>query len=781
MRCPHCKFENSGTAKFCSECGKSLEDSAVEQSLGDAKTRSGGGAGGDEAAQLSMQPTVPPKSQAAVASPDGEGVLIGGRYEIQRPLGQGGMGAVWLAKDTREGMGGRLVAVKRILDADDRGVQRFLRESETIANLNHQSIRAVFDRGEDEAGHFLVMEYVDGMTLQERVAREGALEGEAFSDLARGLGRALSYAHKRSVIHRDVKPANVLISEDGTPKLADFGLARMGHDSDLSMTGFGMGTLDYASPEQRRDAKSADHRSDIYGLGATLYFAAVGETPKTVRESRVPARWRTVILKCLEEKPEDRYFSADEFVEALLGSGSETDPSAAPVPQPTPTGTFACPSCEHPNPSEVKFCQSCGAGLFEPCPQCKAEWRTGVRHCGSCGVDMPAWSRSVEHLQAASRHLAAHAYGRAEKEAKLALEAVAGHEAPEAILKEARKKKAAAKRERSAAREGDGAGGYEDAEKHWRAVLELVPEDEEALQAIAALPERIRARDFLSTQVRLQKDVDGGNLDGAQELFLQLKTLAGDGDGQAVSKAAGHVRDLKARVRAARRRRLVRATGAALATVAAITVTWFGWAWNDNGRIQSEAEAQIRAGRFVEAGSALRKLHSVLVPRDDLRRDRVLDRVALHEEAMRRWPDADLPRPLRADLRDLTVPELSILSSLNDQLLEWAEAVVLGDPTVYLARLDILTPEQVVRRDAVVERSDLCETLRDRWPEDDIPEALMVRLRDLKVEESEILASYNDLLLGKAEGLMLDDPTVYLARLDILTPEQVVRRDAVVE
>jgi serine/threonine protein kinase len=170
------------------------------------------------------------------------------------------MGAVYLATDTKPGMGGREVAIKRILDADDRGVQRFLRESETIASLNHQNIRAVHDRGEDTEGHYLVMEYIDGETLHDRVAKNGALDDSAFADLARGLGRALSFAHKRSVIHRDVKPANVMFTGDGTPKLTDFGLARMGHESDLSMTGYGMGTLDYASPEQRRDAKSADQR-----------------------------------------------------------------------------------------------------------------------------------------------------------------------------------------------------------------------------------------------------------------------------------------------------------------------------------------------------------------------------------------------------------------------------------------------------------------------------------------------------------------------------------------
>ncbi|MBC8328814.1 MAG: serine/threonine protein kinase, partial [Planctomycetes bacterium] len=231
-----------------------------------------GAPGPSSGAGLSLQPTLGDPQARAEAEPTG--ALIADRYETLRTLGQGGMGAVYLARDTKPGMGNREVAIKRILDADDQGVQRFLRESSTIAALNHQNIRAVHDRGEDDHGHYLVMEYVEGETLHDRVARDGALGDDAFLGLARGLAKALAFAHRKGVIHRDVKPANVLFAADGTPKLTDFGLARMGHDSDLSLTGYGMGTLDYASPEQRRDAKSADHRSDIYGLGATLYFAA---------------------------------------------------------------------------------------------------------------------------------------------------------------------------------------------------------------------------------------------------------------------------------------------------------------------------------------------------------------------------------------------------------------------------------------------------------------------------------------------------------------------------
>jgi eukaryotic-like serine/threonine-protein kinase len=370
MRCPTCGFENSGTAKFCAECGVRIAPASSSAQI--------------PGAELSLQPTLgpAPAADSPASTPSAES-LFADRYQVQRTLGQGGMGAVYLATDTKPGMGGRGVAIKRILDADDQGVQRFLRESETIATLNHQNIRAVYDRGEDAQGHFLVMEYIDGETLHDRVAKNGALDDSAFADLAQGLGKALSFAHKKSVIHRDVKPANVMFTGDGTPKLTDFGLARMGHESDLSMTGYGMGTLDYASPEQRRDAKSADHRSDIYGLGATLYFATTGESPKTIRESRIPIRWRSVILKCLEEKPEIRYFSIDDLLNEI-----QSTHRVHPEPTTSSSESLTCSSCGYENPLGTRFCRSCGQGLVEECPSCHEEVFSGGEFCGNCGQDL---------------------------------------------------------------------------------------------------------------------------------------------------------------------------------------------------------------------------------------------------------------------------------------------------------------------------------------------------------------------------------------------------------
>ena len=714
MRCPTCGFENSGGHRFCGGCGLAVSDT--------------------ETPELSLQPTLgsgpPPDSQAALA---GSESLIANRYRVQRTLGQGGMGAVYLATDTKPGMGGREVAIKRILDADDQGVQRFLRESSTIATLNHQNIRAVHDRGEDDHGHYLVMEYVEGETLHDRVARGGALGDETFLELAQGLAQALAFAHRKGVIHRDVKPANVMFTGDGTPKLTDFGLARMGYDSDLSLTGYGMGTLDYASPEQRRDAKSADHRSDIYGLGATLYFAATGETPKVVRSERIPMKWRSVVLKCLEEKPEHRYFSVDDFLRELEDSSQKGATSAAaPAPQ-VAEGSFACPSCGHANSAEKKFCLSCGMGLFLTCPKCGGEEREGTRYCGSCGTDIPAWRDAEEHLQAARKHLEAHAFGRAAKEAKLALEAVPGMEAARVLAKEAKQKQDVVRTARETARGFEAEEAFEKAEEPWRDLLGIVPDDEEALQALANHPERIRERDFRRAVGAAKERLAAADLQGLVERLPLVAELAGEADEEQVAllredarslrahqvrqgltevealleggrleKVKGQLTELDAVLsdggealgqdsdlqegleqaradlrrrerelavadRAARRRRVLLSAVTALMAVAAALGVWFSWAWRDNSRILSEAEAHIEAGRFEQVEATLGSLHGGIVPVGAGRRDASARRAELWEDLDGRWPGSTLPGDVLAQLRSPDSSESQIRSDFLGQ------------------------------------------------------------------------------------------------------------------
>jgi len=249
---------------------------------------------------------------------------ISDRYEILEELGRGGMGVVYRAKDLKLG---RVVALKRILRSFDTGVARFLQEARAIARLNHQNVVIVHDTGEDNIGPWLVMEYVEGgKTLKERVEQDGALPAEEVTSIGLALCRALSHAHRAGVIHRDVKPGNVLVTPDGVLKLSDFGLAREGRGEDLSITGNAMGTGGFAAPEQMEDAKSVDHRADIFGLGAMLFQLATGKKPHVVKADMIPEQFREVILKAISERPEDRFFDINEMAVKLSVCGEKKKP-----------------------------------------------------------------------------------------------------------------------------------------------------------------------------------------------------------------------------------------------------------------------------------------------------------------------------------------------------------------------------------------------------------------------------------------------------------------------
>ncbi|MBI4604136.1 MAG: protein kinase, partial [Planctomycetes bacterium] len=272
--CPSCGAENPASLKFCGECGARLKgrevspaapDPGPDRSLSAERTlrpgapvEAGLGPGPDPSLTLSDQRTLRavPDGPAALASATAP--AAGGRYRVVAKLGQGGMGVVWKAEDLRF-TPPRVVALKRLLasDAANRGaIARFLQEAGAVAQLNHLNIVTVHDVGEDAEGHYIVMEYVEGKTLADLIRQKGKLPVEDAVRLLRGIGTALSYAHRKRVVHRDIKPGNVLVAHDGTPKVLDFGLARVGGGSELSVTGYGMGTVDYASPEQKRDAKA---------------------------------------------------------------------------------------------------------------------------------------------------------------------------------------------------------------------------------------------------------------------------------------------------------------------------------------------------------------------------------------------------------------------------------------------------------------------------------------------------------------------------------------------
>ena len=261
-----------------------------------------------------------------------------GRYELTHLIARGGMAQVYRAMDRQLE---RPVALKVLfpeLSVDRTFVERFRREAQAAANLSHPNIVPVFDWGEDDGSYFIVMEYVEGRPLSAVLRDPQRMPPRQIATIGAGVAAALAFAHRHGVVHRDVKPGNVLITPDGDVKVTDFGIARaMNTEESLTQTGAVMGTAAYFSPEQA-EGKGVDSRSDIYSLGVVLYEMAVGRPPftgdspvavasKHVRDMpvlpreanpTVPPALEAVIMKAMAKNPDDRYGSAEELRADLL-------------------------------------------------------------------------------------------------------------------------------------------------------------------------------------------------------------------------------------------------------------------------------------------------------------------------------------------------------------------------------------------------------------------------------------------------------------------------------
>jgi serine/threonine-protein kinase len=261
------------------------------------------------------------------------------RYAVERTLGQGGMATVWLARDLRYN---RLVALK-VLDApaDRMGAERFLREIALAARLQHPHIVSVYDSGQTAGCLWFTMPYIEGESVRDRLKREGALPPADAVRIAREAARALQYAHEQGVIHRDVKPENILLTHDGSSLVADFGIARPqtaeARAQHLTTTGLVVGTPLYMSPEQAGGSDAVDARTDVYSLGCTLYEMLTGGPPfradsvhgvivkhltvaPTLRggaAGRIPVALRPVLARALAKAPSERYPTAAAFERAL--------------------------------------------------------------------------------------------------------------------------------------------------------------------------------------------------------------------------------------------------------------------------------------------------------------------------------------------------------------------------------------------------------------------------------------------------------------------------------
>jgi eukaryotic-like serine/threonine-protein kinase len=212
--------------------------------------------------------------------------LIAGRYQVVRAIGRGGMGTVWLCRDE---ILGREVAVKQIGALPGESApetKRAMREARSAAALNHPNAVAVYDVVDHDGRPWLVMEYVEGQTLADEISRDGRLSPQRVADIGAQLAGALARAHERRIVHRDIKPGNVLIDRAGRPKISDFGIARGHGDDQLTATGFVTGTPGYLSPELACGADPAS-ASDVWALGATLYSAVEGQPPYEPRSNPI--------------------------------------------------------------------------------------------------------------------------------------------------------------------------------------------------------------------------------------------------------------------------------------------------------------------------------------------------------------------------------------------------------------------------------------------------------------------------------------------------------------
>jgi serine/threonine-protein kinase len=292
--------------------------------------------------------------------------LFDGRYRIVRKLGTGGMANVYLAEDE---VLGRRVAIKILNDrhaGDDQFVERFRREAKNAASLSHPNIVSIYDRGEAEGTYYIAMEYLDGRSLKELIVARGPAPVNVAIDYARQILAAIRFAHRHGIVHRDIKPHNVLVDGEGRLKVTDFGIARAG-TSQMTEAGSIIGTAQYLSPEQAKGAP-VDQTSDLYSVGVVLYELLTGVVPfsgdtpveiamkhlssapeaPSAKRAEIPRDLDMIVLRALAKDPADRYQTAEEMDADLarVARGAAVSPATeeaatAIISRPPPTAVTA--------------------------------------------------------------------------------------------------------------------------------------------------------------------------------------------------------------------------------------------------------------------------------------------------------------------------------------------------------------------------------------------------------------------------------------------------------
>lgn len=264
------------------------------------------------------------------------GEILGGRYEILKRIGSGGMADVYMAKDQKLNRKVAVKVLKREYVDDEKFLKKFQREAQAIASLTHPNIVNVYDVGAENGVNYIVMELAGGITLKEYIKKKGCISPQETVDISIQIASAISHAHNHHIIHRDIKPQNILISEDGMIKVTDFGIAKAANSNTVTSTATAIGSVHYISPEQAK-GRFCDEKSDIYSLGITIYEMVTGKVPfdhengvtialmhlqndivppSEIKEG-IPDSLEKIILKCVMKKPEERYQTAEELIEDL--------------------------------------------------------------------------------------------------------------------------------------------------------------------------------------------------------------------------------------------------------------------------------------------------------------------------------------------------------------------------------------------------------------------------------------------------------------------------------
>lgn len=352
-------------------------------------------------------------------------------YEILQPLGKGGMG---LVMEGRQISLGRRVAIKFLMPSLTRNrvfVERFEREAEALARLSHPNIVTIFERGRTLQGVYFIMEFVEGpgggapqdlrMLLNQRRLTIAEVKQFALQVI-----RALGYAHQQGIVHRDIKPGNVMIDRHGNAKVADFGIASIDSQRQglqLTVPSTPLGTSDYMAPEQRDNATKIDQRADVYSVGVLLYEMITGELPRGAYQppsQSVPGidpGWDQLVELTLQPRPEKRLGDMEELARRIelipiitTGSGQVADASLNELmPNADMSDTSVnlfCAECGIGVAREARFCPACRATQWAQCPRCNRTIHAGLRFCPSCGDDIQSYRMSQKYTETARDALA---------------------------------------------------------------------------------------------------------------------------------------------------------------------------------------------------------------------------------------------------------------------------------------------------------------------------------------------------------------------------------------